>query len=159
MLPLLCDGHICQSDICLAVNHLNVNENWENNDDNDKIQSRWFKNKITSPIIPFHWPPTYFPYVLSALSWIVKVKPSIFESSLSISTKRPWYLTISGQSIRDKINILGPPISAAEVVGRDEGPVGDRGDLEVDPPQGGHLHHGYGEHQDQEHQASHLARI
>ena len=68
-------------------------------------------------------------------------------------------LISDNKSIRDKINILGPPISAAEVVGRNEGPVGDRGDLQVDPPQVGHLHHGYREHQDEEHQASHLARI
>ena len=61
--------------------------------------------------------------------------------------------------VNNFVELLRPPLPAAEVVGHDEGPVGDRGDLEVDPPQGGHLHHGYGEHQDQEHQASHLARI
>ena len=111
------------------------------------------KKNATSPIIPFHVPPLFWPYFLSGLSWMLKVKPSIVESSFSMSTRKPSNLRkVVNNCCCCKKDSLVP---AAEVVGHDEGPVGDGGDLHLAPLEAG-LHQGqHGQHQEEQHRSRH----
>ena len=82
---------------------------------------------------------------------MLKVKPSIVESSFSMSTRKP--------SNQRKVNNCcckkDAPLPTAEVVGHDEGSVGDGGDLHLAPLEAG-LHQGqHGQHQEEQHRSRH----
>ena len=86
---------------------------------------------------------------------MVKVKPSIVESSSSMSTKKPSYLRLKKKrSI--VVRFLKPPFSTAEVVGHDERPVGDGGDLDFGAPEVPQCH---GEQKKEKHQPWHYFEI
>ena len=75
------------------------------------------------------------PYAPVGFSWMVKVKPSIVESSFSMSTRNPSYLR-QKQWWSIVARFLKSPLPTAEVVvGHDEGLVGDRGDLDFGAPE------------------------
>ena len=74
---------------------------------------RTFKRIIF--IFSLFWPQHFF----SGLSWMLKVKPSIVESSFIISTRKPsnlrkWYM------VNNFVQLLRQPLPAAEVVGHDD---------------------------------------
>ena len=89
---------------------------------------------------------------------MVKVKPSIVESSSSMSTKKPSYLRLKKKrSI--VVRFLKPPLSStAEVVGHDERPVGDGGDLDFGAPEGS-LPQCHGGEQEKKHLPKHNSEI
>ena len=64
------------------------------------------------------------------------MKPSIVESSFSMSTRKPSNLS-QKQCLIIVARLLKSPLPTAEVVGHDEGPVGDGGDLDFGAPEGG----------------------